>query len=177
MEMNQFIDLDKQLERARRNTLGDILTRTRDRMPNKLALTYKDKQKTYAELDDLVNQTAQGFQERGMEKGDMITVMSKNRLDVVITKFGLARLCAVMIENNYMLSVEDVLYILDHAEVSVFIASEEYASTLDAASGRLNIKHRYIMDTLTVPDKIDSHEEWQTIETVRAGHSTCFFEA
>jgi len=177
MEMNQYIDLDKQLERARRNTLGDVLTRTRDRTPNKLALTYKDKQKTYAELDDLVNQTAHGFQERGMEKGDMITVMSKNSLDFVITKFALARLGAVMIPINYMLSVEDVQYILDHAEVSGFIASEEYVPLLDAATGRLNIKHRYIMDTLSIPDKIDSHEEWQTLESVREGHSTSFFEA
>src|SRR5690625_7800173 len=146
-------------------------------MPHKEALTYKEQRKTYDELNNLVNQTAHGLKENGLEKGDMVTVMSKNSLDFIIAKFALARIGAVMIPINYMLSVEDVQYILDHAEVSGFIASEEYVPLLDAATGRLNIKHRYIMDTLSIPDKIDSHEEWQTLESVREGHSTSFFEA
>src|SRR5699024_11712217 len=70
-----------------------------------------------------------------------------------------------------------VKYIFDHAEVSGFNASEEYASTLDAASGRLNIKHRYVMDTLMLTDNPDLHEEWQTVASVREEQSTSFFEA
>lgn len=34
-EANVYDELDKTLARARRNTLGDLLARTRDRMPDK----------------------------------------------------------------------------------------------------------------------------------------------
>src|SRR5690625_4173977 len=121
---NVYDDLDKMLARARRNTLGDLLTRTQERIPDKLALVYQGQRLSYEELDDIVNQTAHGFLADGLEKGDMVTVMSKNSLDFVIVNFALARIGAVMIPINYMLSTEDVTYILEHAEVRTFIASE-----------------------------------------------------
>src|SRR5699024_2095211 len=176
VEKEHYTDLNKQINRARRNTLGDILARTRERMPNKLALRYKDQRKTYAELDDLVNQTAHGFNENGLEKGDMVTVMSKNSLDFIIVKFALARIGAVMITINYMLSVEDVQYILDHAEVCGLIASEEYAPVLDESVGRLNIKCRYLMDVQTVSDRYKLHRDWEPLKNMRQNQSTYFID-
>lgn len=76
----------------------------------------------------------------------MVTVMSKNSLDFVIVKFALARIGAVMIPINYMLATHDVQYILEHAEVSALIASEEFAPILDQAAGSMTIKHRYLID-------------------------------
>src|SRR5699024_9468691 len=109
-------------------------------------VTYQVQLLRYADMDDIVNQTAHGFLADGLEKGDMVTVMSKNSLDFVIVNFALARIGAVMIPINYMLSTEDVSYILEHAEASTFIASEAYAPILDQSAGRLKIKQRYIMD-------------------------------
>src|SRR5699024_5996621 len=133
----------------------------------KIALAYRGRHVTYEGLDHLVNQTAHQLLQDGMEKGDMVTVMSKNRLDFVIVKFALARMGAVMIPINYMLSVEDVQYILEHAEVSGLIASEEYAPVLDKAAVRLEIKQRYVMDTVTKPENNDLHEDWRPLGSVR----------
>lgn len=152
IESNVSDDLGRMLERARRNTLGDLLARTRDRMPEKFALCYNEQRLNYAELDDIVNQTARAFLNDGMKKGDMVTVMSRNSLDFVVVNFALARIGAVMIPINYMLSIEDVQYILEHAEVSAFIASEEYAEVLDKSAGNLDIRQRYLMDTLGTYD-------------------------
>ena len=113
------------LKKVRRNTLGDILARTRARLPNKFAIAYKENRLTYAELDDLVNQTAHAFLDHGINKGDMIAIMSKNSLDFVISEFALARIGAVMVPINFMLNVEDVTYILNHAKVSGLISSIE----------------------------------------------------
>ncbi|PAV29842.1 acyl-CoA synthetase [Virgibacillus profundi] len=163
------------LERARRNTLGDLLARTRDRMPEKFAFAYQEQRLNYAELDDMVNQTAHLFLADGMKKGDMITVMSKNSLDFVIANFALARIGAVMIPINYMLSIEDVQYILEHAEVSGFIASEEYAPVLDQSAGRLEIKYRYLMD---VPTTYDGElTSWTALSKARVAQPTDFVDA
>ncbi|OZU87993.1 acyl-CoA synthetase [Virgibacillus indicus] len=163
------------LERARRNTLGDLLARTRDRMPDKFAFAYNGKRLNYAELDDLVNQTANAFLEDRMKKGNMITVMSKNSLDFVITNFALARIGAVMIPINYMLQIEDVQYILEHAEAAGFIASEEYAPVLDQSAGRLEIKHRYLMD---VPaDYNGKLSDWKPLSAAAKDQPADFVDA
>ncbi|WP_246202564.1 fatty acyl-CoA synthetase [Virgibacillus doumboii] len=174
-ETNVHGDLSRMLERARRNTLGDLLARTRDRMPEKFAVAYDGQRLNYAELDDLVNQTAHAFLEDGMKKGDMVTVMSKNSLDFVVVNFALARIGAVMIPINYMLSVEDVQYIVEHAEVSGFIASEEFAQVLDQSAGRLEIRHRYLMDTLGTYD--GDLADWVTLAAVREDQPVDFVDA
>ncbi|WP_200816487.1 acyl-CoA synthetase [Salirhabdus sp. Marseille-P4669] len=166
MESKVQDNLETMLQRARRNTLGDLLARTRERFPNKFAIAYKDERLTYAELDDVVNQTAHAFLEAGMKKGDMLTVMSKNSLDFVIVNFALARVGAIMIPINYMLTSGDVEYILKHAKVNGFIASEEYAPVLNSASKDLSIAFRYIMDQDTT-----NLEGWKTLTEIRRNKS------
>ncbi|WP_176555758.1 acyl-CoA synthetase [Virgibacillus ndiopensis] len=176
-QANENVELSKLLERARRNALGDLLARTRDRTPEKFAIRYEDKRLTYAELDNLVNQTAHAFLEKGMKKGEMVTVMSKNSLDFVVVNFALARIGAVMIPINYMLTGEDVRYIIEHAEVTGFIASEEYAPVLEGAKGNAPIAHKYLID---LPDTYESREElasWEQLSLIRVGKSTDFVEA
>ncbi|MFZ3579725.1 acyl-CoA synthetase [Virgibacillus sp. DJP39] len=177
MQSNEQISLNNILERARRNTLGDLLARTRDRAPNKFAIAYKEDRLTYAELDDMVNQTAHAFLERGMNKGDMITVMSRNSLDFVTVNFALARIGAVMIPINYMLSIEDVQYILEHAEVSGFIASSEFATVLDKSAGTLEINHRYLMDVPLTCERKDNLSDWEALSILRKGQPADFVEA
>lgn len=67
-DSNVLDGLRQLLERVRRNTLGDLLARTRERMPEKFALAYRDKRLNYQELDNIVNQTAHAFRENGMKK-------------------------------------------------------------------------------------------------------------
>ncbi|MFC3038768.1 fatty acyl-CoA synthetase [Virgibacillus xinjiangensis] len=174
LEANAADRLDKTLARARRNTLGDLLARTRERLPSKFAIAYKGKRLSYAELDDMVNQTAYAFREDGVEKGDMMMVMSKNSLDFVVANFALARIGAVMIPVNYMLHTEDIQYILEHAEANGFIAAAEYATILDAAAARLEIEHRYLMDTAETDEGLPG---WTTLADARKGRPVEFVDA
>ncbi|SHG19377.1 fatty acyl-CoA synthetase [Ornithinibacillus halophilus] len=176
-DANVLGELEKTLKRARRNTMGDLLLRTRERMPEKFALAYKNQRLNYAELDDLVNQTAHVFVDAGMRKGDMITVMSKNSLDFVIVNFALARIGAVMIPINYLLNVEDVAFILEHAEVNGFIASKEYAPVLDESAGRLDISFRYLMDMNPSEETPNNLASWKPLHLERQGQSTDFVDA
>lgn len=167
-----MIDLDKLLTRARRNTLGDLLMRTRERYPDKFAIAFKDARLTYSELDDLVNQTAHAFRADGVKKSDMITVMSKNSLDFVVVNFALARLGAVMIPINYMLTEDDVAYILNHAGASGFVAPEEFAPVLEKAKGDLDIKFRYLMEFPQKQRVSEVLQDWKPISHIQAGQPT-----
>lgn len=176
-DSNVLEGLDQLLERARRNTLGDLLARTRERMPEKFALAYRDKRLNYEELDNLVNQTAHAFRELGMTKGDMITVMSKNSLDFVVVNFALARIGAVMIPINYMLTKDDVAFILNHAGACGLIASLEYAPVLEHASLGMDISFRFIMD-IEEGDLLDGRlEGWKLLRDIREGQPIDFVDA
>src|SRR5690625_4257868 len=135
------------INRARRNTLGDLLTRTVMKHPTKSALSYKDREVTYQQLDDLVNQTAHGLMENGVKRGDMVGLFSKNNLDFVIVNFAIARIGAVLIPINYMLKEHDITYILNHAKINALFASEEYTTLLDKASKDLSIEQRYLLES------------------------------
>jgi fatty-acyl-CoA synthase len=177
MDSHVLDELSGLLKRARRNTLGDILARTRERFPEKFALAYRDKRLNYEELDDLVNQTAFAFRESGMKKGDMVTVMSKNSLDFVVVNFSLARIGAVMIPINYMLTKDDVAFILNHASVSGLIASEEYAPVLELSSIGMDIKFRYLMDMDEGEKQAEILEDWIPLRDARQDKPTDFVDA
>ncbi len=167
------------LQRARRNTVSDLLERTRDRSPDKLALVYQDKRLTYAAFDDQVNQTAHAFQEDGIGKGTMVAVLSKNSMDFAVINFALARIGAVMVPINYMLTVSDIQFIVEHAKITEFVASMECASLLDSAAqgSQLKIFNRYLMDVpmnALIPEDV-SH--WAVLSTRRHGLSTSLVEA
>lgn len=170
MKLNTEKDLDLIVKRARRNTLGDLLERTTDRYPSKIAIRYQDKQLTYKELDEQVNRTANAFLDAGMKKGDMIGIMSKNSLDFVLVNFALARIGAVMIPVNYMLTVDDLAYILDHAGVTGLIASPEFAPVIDEAAKDQSIHFRYLMDVETNEDEALS--SWKLLSEEREGRQT-----
>lgn len=170
-------DLGDSIERSRRQTLSDLLTRTKARLPNKVALVYQGKRMTYKELDQLVNQTAHQCLLDNIGQGDMVAVMSKNSLDFVIVTFALARIGAVMIPINYMLSTIDVQYILEHAEVSGLIASKEYATVLDEGAKRLDIKQRYLMDILTPSVETSLSKDWVLLGVARKRRPIFIVEA
>ena len=89
-----------------RQTLGDLLRRTRQRFPNKLAIRCGDVDWTYAEFDDICDRLATGLAARGIEIGDRVAVISRNSHAFVALRFALARLGAVLVPINFMLSAE-----------------------------------------------------------------------
>ncbi|PWI56936.1 fatty acyl-CoA synthetase [Sulfoacidibacillus thermotolerans] len=136
--------------RARRHTLGDLLTRTAKRYPDKIALIYGATRVTYRELETLTNQTARLFAADGIKRTTTVALLSKNNLDFVIAKYALAKLGAILVPINYMLTAHEMAYILQHAHVSYAIAAKDLIPALDAAiatADNLQIAARYSIDT------------------------------
>lgn len=124
---------------ARRQHLGDLLRRSAARLPNKTALVYGALRQTFAELDDVVNRTANALAERGVVKGDHVALLSHNNHAFVVIRFALARLGAVVVPINFMLNASEVAFILDNGDVSGIVVEDALAEVADAAiveSGR-----------------------------------------
>ncbi|RIV28084.1 acyl-CoA synthetase [Alicyclobacillaceae bacterium I2511] len=155
-----------QIARARRNTLGDILTRSAARYPDKLALVYGQERLTYREFDNRVQQTAQVLRQDGVKRGTPVAVLSKNSMDFVLLVFATARLGAVLVPVNYMLTPDEIAYVLTDAAVVGVACAPDFVNTLEEALKRAGrgVEMRYEMDQLGA-----AHPGWQTLATRREG--------
>ncbi|WP_448639549.1 acyl-CoA synthetase [Geodermatophilus sp. URMC 63] len=108
-------DLTATIARSRRHALGDLLRRSAARTPGKTALRYRERSHTYAELDAVVDRTANALTARGVARGDRVALLSHNDDGYVALTFALARLGAIAVPVNFMLQAGEVAYILEHS--------------------------------------------------------------
>jgi len=129
-----------------RQTLGDLLRRTRHRFPNKLAIRCGGVDWTYAEFDDICDRLATGLAARGIEIGDRVAVISRNSHAFVALRFALARLGAVLVPINFMLNADEANYILQHSGAKVLCVDSGLAKL-----GREASKGTDVRETVWLP--------------------------
>jgi fatty-acyl-CoA synthase len=109
---------------ARRQAIGDVLRRTARRHPRRLALADGVERVTFAELDEQANRVANALVSRGVGQGDNVALLSRNSLDFVRTIFGVARVGAVLVPINFMLTGAEIAYVLGHSRAVALFAQD-----------------------------------------------------
>ena len=115
------------MKTLRRHTLGDLLRRTAARSPTRRAVVHGDVSWTYAEFDTVCNRLAHGLAARGLRRGDRIALLSRNSHQFVAIRFAVARLGAVLVPMNFMLTAEEVAYVLGHSGARLLCVEHEFA--------------------------------------------------
>ncbi len=131
--MPSVLDNSQLIRSARRHRLADLLHRSAERFPNKIAVVYKALRQTFEQLNEAVNRTANAFAARGIRQGDHVALFSHNNYGFVVTRFALARLGAVTVPINFMLNASEVSYILGNADVCGVVAEDALSGIADAA--------------------------------------------
>ena len=106
------------------HSLGDLLRRSARRTPDKLAIVDGARRLPFAELDAVVNRTANAIARRGLQHGDRVALLSRNRVEYVVLSFALARLGVIMVPINFMLNGAEVGYILRHSGAVGLVAED-----------------------------------------------------
>ena len=120
----------------RRHTLGDLLHRSAARHPGKLAIACGEVLWTYAEFDALSSRLAAGLAGHGIAKGDRVAILARNSHAFAAMRFALARLGAVLVPINFMLTADEVAYILRHAGARLLATDSGLAALATAAAAR-----------------------------------------
>ena len=118
----------------RRQTLGDLLTRSAARTPDKLAIACGGVRWSYAEFDACATRAAAGLARLGIAKGTRVAVLARNSHAFAALRFGLARLGAVLVPINFMLKADEVAYILRHAGARTLATDSGLAELARAAA-------------------------------------------
>lgn len=104
--------------------IGDLVARSAARFPEKIALVFGALRQTYTELDESINRTANALHALGVAQRDRVATLSRNHHAYVVLHFALARLGAVSVPVNFMLTAREVAYILGDAGAKVFVAED-----------------------------------------------------
>ncbi|MGQ4615692.1 fatty acyl-CoA synthetase [Nocardia sp. R7R-8] len=153
---------------ARQHTVGDLLRRTAQRYPGKVAVIDGERSMTYAEFDASVNRCAHALADRGLGKGDRLALLSHNCGHYVVLAFATARLGAVLVPVNFMLGAEEVAYILSHSGACGLVTEDTLAPTAEkaiATAGLTGGIRGWIGRSPTTPTG-----EWEDVDTwIRTG--------
>ena len=120
---------------ARQQGLGSLLYRTAMRSPDRRAVVGRGTSDTYSEFNACVNRAAHALNDRGVTRGDRIVLLSHNCREFVVLYLALAKLGAVSVPVNFMLTAPEVGFILEHAEATGFMVED---TLWDVASSALN---------------------------------------
>lgn len=123
------------LNLARRNTVGDALTRSAEKHPNKIAVVDGDRRFTYAHLEHDAEAIARGLIDLtdAPAQGEPIAVIVANAYEFLPVYFGIAKSGRVVLPINYALTSEDVAWILTDAEARTVVVDDAMLPLLDAA--------------------------------------------
>ncbi len=121
------------VERARQHALGDLLRRTAARYPDKTALVAGGRTQTFAQFNDSVNRTCSTLTAHGLSKGDRLAVLSHNCWEYAVLTITAAKLGVILVPINFMLTADDVAYILEHAGARHLVVEDALAEVGDAA--------------------------------------------
>ncbi|TAJ69815.1 MAG: long-chain-fatty-acid--CoA ligase [Phenylobacterium sp.] len=121
------------VDRTRGRLVSDIVRLQARRTPAKTALVYEGHRDTYAELDRLVDRTANALRARGVTEGDRVAVFSHNNRAYVVLRFAIIRAGAVFTPINFMLGAAEVAYILEHAGARAVVAEDALAAICEEA--------------------------------------------
>ena len=95
---------------------------------------------TFRELDSAVDRLAAGLSSRGVTSGARIALLSHNCDYFVIAYFALARLGAISVPVNFMLTAPEVAYILEHSGATGVLAEDALTATVDATGVTLPLR-------------------------------------
>jgi fatty-acyl-CoA synthase len=120
--------------------------RAADVYPDRIAVIDGDRHFTWSETRQRCVGLAAGLTSYGLRKGDVVSVLSPNTVEMFEAHFGVAMAGGVLNTINTRLDVDTVTYILGHAETKIFLVDRQCAKLALSALDRLNGARPLLVD-------------------------------
>ncbi len=118
----------------RRAELSTLATDAARRFGDSVALTIPDSRSfTFRELDELAGRFAGGLARLGVSRGARVVLHLPNGWEWIVAYHALARLGAIVVPANILLSGEEVAFAAADSEAILLIASAEKAAAITTA--------------------------------------------
>ncbi|GAC1589440.1 MAG: fatty-acid--CoA ligase FadD5 [Acidimicrobiales bacterium] len=150
------------LDAARRMSHGEQLARVARKHPDRIAYKFREEIRSFAALDDRVNRLANALADRGVGRGDRVSTLTMNCIEMVETYFATARLGAICVPINFRLVAEEIIYIAHDSGAKALVVDENLAQTAGLVRGRLGTLESCLVigsDVTSAGPGAESYEE------------------
>src|SRR5205085_4363607 len=104
------------------------------------AVIHGQRRSTYAEFYARARRLASALAQRGIKRGDTVSVMLANTPAMLEAHYGVPMTGAVLNTLNTRLDAPIIAFSLDHAETKVVIVDREFSRTMKDALARATVK-------------------------------------
>lgn len=122
------------------DSMAQMIVVRAQEIPDTIHVKFYDQKITYKQTNDRSNQVANFLKEKGVTKGDIVSVMVMNSPEVYYSMFGAQKLGAIAGGVNYMLKGPEIAYVIDDCKPKVAFISSEFMS--EYARGWELAKHK-----------------------------------
>jgi acyl-CoA synthetase (AMP-forming)/AMP-acid ligase II len=148
--------------------LHDVLNYQARERPDAEFAVHGDRRLTYREALLEVHRLAHALVSTGLQIGDRVAILSKNRLESLLLYFAASKVGVVPIPLNYRLAPPEWGYILQDAQAKLLIAAEEYLPAIAGLRGQLTGVEHCIAFTEHPPGGWEAYRQWITSQTTTA---------
>jgi fatty-acyl-CoA synthase len=121
-----------------------FLVRSAMVFPEKEAVIYGDKRRTYQQFYERVNRLASALKNKGIGKGDKVAFVCPNIPPMLEAHYAVPMIGAALVSINIRLSANEVAYIVNHSEAKALFVDNEFANLIEPVLSQLENIHTIV---------------------------------
>ena len=118
------------------HVFGDAVRAVAAAFPDKPALVGEGHSLTFKDIDVRMNRLANGLAELGVQPGERVAVLARNRPEA-FEVYGASKAGLIVLPLNWRLARDELLHPLTDGEPTVILAAPEFADLIDAMRPQL----------------------------------------
>ncbi|MFC2163780.1 benzoate-CoA ligase family protein [Acidobacteriota bacterium] len=138
----------------------DILERNLSERADKVALYYEDRELTFRQVSDEVNQVGTALKKLDVRSGEVVGILSLDCPEWVTSFFGTLKINAISLGMNTLLKSHDYSFILRDARARVLIVHEEFLDLIDRIRDEVPFLEHVIVIGKATNAKDLNYAEW-----------------
>ena len=126
-------------------SMATVLEGTVAKYPDRSMIIFEGRELTWSEFNALTNQFAHALVARGVERGDCVSVIMENRIEMLACTFALQKIGAISSLINFALTGAQLAHCVNVSDSRKCLVGEEVFASLDAVRPQLSLKDEDIL--------------------------------
>jgi amino acid adenylation domain-containing protein len=118
-----------------KGSIHQMVTESCQEHPEKIALRYRNKSMTRAELDRRSNRVARYLQKNGVRPGDIVGISMDRSMELIVGMLGILKSGAAYLPMDPAYPNDRLSYMAENSGLNLILTEEEYADTLSMPAG------------------------------------------
>ena len=139
--------------------IGTWVARRAQRMPEDVAIAFRDERMGYDELDERITRLANALRDRGVQPGDRIAYLGNNHPSFLEALFATATIGAIFVPLNTRLAAPEIEFAVDNSESTTLIFHSDLHELARAGTWSTTAQRRIQVGGMPLPGV----EDYETV--------------